>query len=270
MISLFRKIRQTLLGQNKITRYLAYSFGEIFLVVVGILLALAINNWNTRRTERNLERIYLEGLVRDLKTQLQEVDTHEKRELTYVVSSKNLIENFNATGKFSVDFEFTKEIGNLVNRRTFVKSDPTFEELITTGNLDIIQDNVLKDEIIQYYQFLSRVESILQSNNSNFVDDKFRNGVYALSKFSMIETIRAALSPDNLNDDNTLIAGLVETNSPALLKITEENINDPKNVLWFSNLLQFRNTQATIHAFYMRQVRQRTQSLLEKIEVKNI
>ncbi|WP_026952516.1 hypothetical protein [Algoriphagus mannitolivorans] len=46
MISFFRKIRQKLLQQNRVTRYLAYAIGEIFLVVLGILIALQVNNWN--------------------------------------------------------------------------------------------------------------------------------------------------------------------------------------------------------------------------------
>ncbi|MEN2282966.1 DUF6090 family protein [Algoriphagus sp. SE2] len=52
MISLFRKIRQKLLSQNRVTRYLIYALGEILLVVIGILIALTINNWNTNRPER--------------------------------------------------------------------------------------------------------------------------------------------------------------------------------------------------------------------------
>ncbi|SDC88493.1 hypothetical protein SAMN04488104_100894 [Algoriphagus faecimaris] len=46
MLNFFRKIRQKLLQQNQVTRYLAYSVGEIFLVVIGILVALQVNNRN--------------------------------------------------------------------------------------------------------------------------------------------------------------------------------------------------------------------------------
>ena len=66
MISFFRKIRQKLLSQNRITRYLAYSIGEILLVMVGILLALQVNNWNESQKERKLEQVFLKKLVKDL------------------------------------------------------------------------------------------------------------------------------------------------------------------------------------------------------------
>jgi len=52
MISFFRKIRQKLLQQNKVSHYLAYAFEEIFLVVIGILIALQINTWNEDRKIR--------------------------------------------------------------------------------------------------------------------------------------------------------------------------------------------------------------------------
>ena len=55
MISLFRKLRQKLLAQNRIPQYLTYAIGEIFLVVIGILIALQINTWKEERANRNNE-----------------------------------------------------------------------------------------------------------------------------------------------------------------------------------------------------------------------
>ena len=46
MIIFFRKIRQRLLTENKFSKYLLYAIGEIALVMIGILLALQVNNWN--------------------------------------------------------------------------------------------------------------------------------------------------------------------------------------------------------------------------------
>jgi len=49
MIKLFRNIRQNLLNEGKTTKYFKYAIGEIILVVIGILIALSINNWNVSR-----------------------------------------------------------------------------------------------------------------------------------------------------------------------------------------------------------------------------
>jgi len=52
MIKFFRKIRQNLLMENKTSKYFKYAIGEILLVVIGILIALQINNWNEKRLKQ--------------------------------------------------------------------------------------------------------------------------------------------------------------------------------------------------------------------------
>ena len=57
MIKFFRKIRQKLLSENKFSKYLLYAIGEIILVVIGILIALQINNQNIYKQERSIEKL---------------------------------------------------------------------------------------------------------------------------------------------------------------------------------------------------------------------
>lgn len=65
MIKFFRKIRQKLLSENKFSRYLIYAIGEIVLVVIGILIALQINNWNEERKEAVRQTKHIEQLLQD-------------------------------------------------------------------------------------------------------------------------------------------------------------------------------------------------------------
>ena len=67
MIKFFRKIRHKLLSGNKFSKYLIYAIGEIILVVIGILIALQINNANENRKKRQVELSYLERLAIDLR-----------------------------------------------------------------------------------------------------------------------------------------------------------------------------------------------------------
>ncbi len=67
MIRFFRTIRQRLLTENRVSKYLLYAIGEILLVVVGILLALQINTWNEGRKDRLYERKMLGELLEDMK-----------------------------------------------------------------------------------------------------------------------------------------------------------------------------------------------------------
>ena len=76
MLKLFRKIRKKMLTENKFSNYLLYSVGEIILVVVGILIALQINNWNQDRIAHKETEVLLSNLkleveenIKDLKAQ---------------------------------------------------------------------------------------------------------------------------------------------------------------------------------------------------------
>ena len=68
MIAFFRKLRQRLLVENQFGRYLLYALGEVLLVMVGILLALQVDNWNEQRKEREIET----GILQDLQTEFGE------------------------------------------------------------------------------------------------------------------------------------------------------------------------------------------------------
>ena len=67
MLRFLRRIRQRLLYEGKLKNYLSYAIGEIVLVVLGILIALQINNWNEEQKKLKLKDRYLESLLTDLK-----------------------------------------------------------------------------------------------------------------------------------------------------------------------------------------------------------
>ena len=66
MLRFFRNIRQKLAAENKVMAYLRYAIGEILLVMIGILLALQVNNWNEKRKQSELETVYISRLVSDI------------------------------------------------------------------------------------------------------------------------------------------------------------------------------------------------------------
>jgi len=68
MITFFRKIRKRLMSKNKVTQYLVYSLGEIMLVMIGILLALALNEWNSQRKNQEYLSVMLQEVHKDLKS----------------------------------------------------------------------------------------------------------------------------------------------------------------------------------------------------------
>jgi uncharacterized protein YlxW (UPF0749 family) len=86
VIKLFRNIRKKLLAEGKTTNYLKYSIGEIVLVVIGILIALSINNWNENRKDRFKEKDLEMALLSDFqetKTRLQETINKQQQVIAY-------------------------------------------------------------------------------------------------------------------------------------------------------------------------------------------
>ena len=74
MIKFFRKIRQNLLSEGKTGKYFKYAIGEIILVVIGILIALSINNWSNNIQKRDIENEYLLSLQTEFKTNLEKIN----------------------------------------------------------------------------------------------------------------------------------------------------------------------------------------------------
>jgi len=74
MIKFFRKMRYDLIEKNKTGKYLKYAIGEIILVVIGILIALQINNWNERRKDLSQEQLILMQLQREYISNLNQLD----------------------------------------------------------------------------------------------------------------------------------------------------------------------------------------------------
>ena len=88
MIKFFRKIRQKLLAENKFNRYLIYAIGEIILVVIGILIALQINNWNEWSKDRVKEKEVLVNLAENFELNIEALESDIEQLLKFNTSSQ--------------------------------------------------------------------------------------------------------------------------------------------------------------------------------------
>ncbi len=147
MIKFFRKIRQDLLRDNKIGDYLKYAVGEIVLVVIGILIALSINNWNESRKNDLEQALLVKNIIEDLRLDF----IHINKSSEQVSNQMNLIDdliskifdekkkiNYDSIGliRFSSDFR-------PISQRNHSESVSTLEDDFVR---ELIQDYFLKED----------------------------------------------------------------------------------------------------------------------------
>ncbi|MBT8264854.1 MAG: hypothetical protein KJN75_05920 [Muriicola sp.] len=106
MIKFFRKIRHQLLSEGKTGKYLKYAFGEIFLVVIGILIALSINNWNQARIEQLQEQKWYEKIIGDLNIALVNVKTETNRFNGYQVIHKHIYDETRGRASYDPEIKY--------------------------------------------------------------------------------------------------------------------------------------------------------------------
>ena len=151
MLKFFRKIRYKLMYENKTTRYLKYAIGEIVLVMIGIILALQVNNWNELRMEKQLERRYLSELMFDLQADSTAIAYLKIRSAIQWKAKQNLIDFFNKKQNFTRD-----SLSNYFNRQwqatySFTPITTTLDEMRSTGNIGVINNVELRRKILQTY-----------------------------------------------------------------------------------------------------------------------
>lgn len=146
MIKFFRRIRQNLLSEGKTGKYFKYAFGEIILVVIGILIALQINNWNEDRKLSN----ELSASLIAIKNELEQ-DIVYYQEL--IESNIDRVDFLNSLSKGEYDNIELKRTSFVIsknfNPRQFGTSYYTIKE---NGQLNDIKDEDLKSQMILYYE----------------------------------------------------------------------------------------------------------------------
>ena len=136
MIKFFRKIRQRLLSENKFSKYMIYAIGEIILVVIGILIALQINNWNEQRKDRAKEHILLNQLREDYQANLTQLEEKMATREKMIISAVELLEAFDYPERANRD-SVIKKIAVIGNDPTF---DPIKNDLNSSENLRLIRN----------------------------------------------------------------------------------------------------------------------------------
>ncbi len=197
MIKFFRKIRKNLLSENKFSKYLLYAIGEIVLVMIGILLALQVSNWNTERQENEANTQLLQKLDNELKLNIDRLVDLKDSKNGYAnrIKISDSIQTILSNGLTENDIE--SAIKNFYTANTLNLYTSTYDEMKNTGMLYKLGSDKLLNEIETYYRLCDResfyvieinkeVHSQIQSNiNSGWF--KVQQDYYTFGKETTIK-----------------------------------------------------------------------------------
>lgn len=197
MIKFFRRVRQKLLSENKFSKYLLYAIGEIVLVVIGILIALQINNWNENRKNKIAEADYYCRILDDFELNEKLIDETSALISNKIKLSKALISDLN---KIPNDRSIIlNKYVVAVRQDVFVPSNIAFEDITSSGQLKLLTDLKLKNRLIQHSTFLNNILNLLQENRNVIID---RNSdVELMSEFGYqdIDYLRQELDKEHID-----------------------------------------------------------------------
>jgi len=199
MIKFLRKIRQQLLTENKISRYLLYAFGEIILVVIGILIALQINTWNEQRKENNLEKNYycklLEDVEQDITQAHKQIEKTEER-----LFEANEMLRLLQMEKPPIEDVLKKNLGAIsLITYTFRPNMAAYEDLKSSGNLKILRDNEVKKQIADYYSMLDGMIDVMDTNADGTVALFYSKGDYTEIGWQNLDFVKVGIDTSKVN-----------------------------------------------------------------------
>jgi hypothetical protein len=199
MIKFFRKIRYDLIGQNKTGKYFKYAIGEIILVVIGIFIAIQLNNINEERKLQNKEGEYYCKLLEDIQ---QDIIQNEK---LIIVSEKRIKSSNELLSLLQEDSLNSELIANKALEAvslityTFKPNKAAFEDLKSSGNLAILKDEKIKSKISEYYTTVEGIVNVIDNNANGQLRAFYDKSNYAHFGFHQIEFLSKAIDTTIVN-----------------------------------------------------------------------
>ena len=148
MLKIFRKIRQKLAYENKLSKYLRYAIGEILLIVIGILIALQLNNWSESNKRREKELHYLSNIKTDLILNSEQIDNYITKRNDLIKSANIMLQYFEGKPIDDINAINAHAI-NIYTWQRFFQINNTFQELTNSGNLASITNDSIKNTLLE-------------------------------------------------------------------------------------------------------------------------
>jgi len=156
MIPFFRKLRKQLADDNKPLKYLRYAIGEIVLVVIGILIALSINNWNEERKNADLEKKYLQSIRKELEINIKTATTEKEFNDFQIHNVEVILDCLENSSSHDLT-ELIVALEHVGFQTTINYTKNVWNELYATGNIGILKNDSIKNNLVELYKNMNEV-----------------------------------------------------------------------------------------------------------------
>lgn len=151
MLKFYRNIRRRLLRENRFTRYLIYAIGEIILVVIGILIALQVNNWNEARKLHKERRELITALISDFKaTREKIISVKAVNEKSIARTNRFLANSYKNNEDMAVD-SLQYYMSGAFQYAFFEPILSTYNQALSTGKIGLIQDKKFLNSVAEFF-----------------------------------------------------------------------------------------------------------------------
>ena len=161
-MKVFRKIRQSMIDEGKLRKYLLYAIGEILLVMIGILLAFQVNSWNNQRLKNKAVRLTYTNIKRQInddKDLIRGIIDYNNLYLEQYEFAKELIENNDRSKIDTLGYIALK----LTKYSDFNRNSNIYETLVNSGELSLISNDEIIErlhDLEENYYYINRMEQI--------------------------------------------------------------------------------------------------------------
>jgi len=247
-----------------LNRRTGFFVAELILVIAGVLIALAVDGWISDSRDRQTEAVYLELLARDIEGIRHQAELQIEFEQEKIDVAAKAYAALTTPDPRARQAEIGSLLAMLVSRRTLSLSSATYDQMVSSGHLQLIRDHELRNRIVRFFVTMERNERIMQNNNRDLIDHVFipfvmRAGISALqpreamqvsatlnrAKAIVYERLGPTFSPpedrvlsepadsDSWNDirRNVLFRIRIAATGKALAESTVEQINDIATVI---------------------------------------
>jgi hypothetical protein len=206
----FRKIREMAISSGKVKNYLLYAVGEIMLVVIGIYIAIQLNNLNENRKLKSKEATYYCKLLEDVK--------QDELQLTRLIRETD--ERIFHSNKF-LGLLQQKELDPRLIANEMFQSVSSFEDIKSSGNIGLLNEEI-KENLITYYTNIEGIVDVVDTNADQSVKLSYQKESYSKFGWQLIDRIDEAID-EQLVDKAELFA-LVNTDEEYRAKLTSDGI----------------------------------------------